>query len=1016
MYLRHTLFILLLLTGYSASAQVWTWMHGDTLYQPVSNASRGLLGVSSPSNLPSIKSGHGYLFLWPDNKDNMWMIELLDLGSSNVTHVIWRYSIASNQWTWMAGFDSFKISSTYPSSVISDYKSSLKNPYSSPISEVNWVDTIGNLWFVSKSGVTNNLFLSKYNIQTSEFELKDYRPNNYSSKGTQGQALSSNFPDLVYTTYWVKGTDDYIYGGINRYGDSISQEMWRFNMNSKLWTWLRGVKSTENKAIYGVKGVANATNQPNSKEDCTKNWVKDTKLYLFGGINFDNFIGDIPNDLWEYDILTNQWTWIHGDTLINREGVYPSAHCIETPAIYPTGRVLKGASIQSKVCDKVFWMFGGGSYNGYYQELWMYKPEENKWLWVSGGKYRPDTNKNYKYGIREVSSLSNKPGVVLPLVFSDSKGAIYTYGGLHIIPNASPGYRNEVWRYDPDYSCVNYRITDKFIDRGIKKYICLGDSTAVNVLKGYDSLRIIPMTDVTLTSTATVTEVWLKPKVNTSYKIIAYGYRCESYLDSLTIPIVVSPPGFGYDTVTICEGSSVYDKTTSGNYTIKIQNPLGCDSTLYLKLTVLPIIRTTLDTTVCEGATVQGHTTSGTYIDTFIAASGCDSIFTLKLTVIPKRLPIDTALCIGSSIAGYSTAGTYYDTLISPQGCITYRVIKLTINYPTSSFLTQSICQGQSYGGHTTSGTYKDTLRNAKGCDSIRTLTLTVKPVSRTTINQSICIGTSYLGRSVAGTYKDTFRNSVGCDSIQTLNLTVRNPIILTKLRDTLVCYGYKTSLDAGLGHRSYLWSTSETSPSIVVDKAGLYRLNYEDNTGCKGRDSAKVDYKPQTTILLVDTISNYRGESLSLVPKILPSGTGRYSWTPANIFSCDTCKSVQFKPQTSVLVRLEYTDEIGCKVSKEVMVNIFETWAVGFPNIFSPNNDSVNDVYFPNTANILSCSYTIYNRWGEKVFEAADYKTKWDGSFKGKPLPSGVYSYYADVVLLNQVKKTYSGEFQLVR
>jgi gliding motility-associated-like protein len=256
----------------------------------------------------------------------------------------------------------------------------------------------------------------------------------------------------------------------------------------------------------------------------------------------------------------------------------------------------------------------------------------------------------------------------------------------------------------------------------------------------------------------------------------------------------------------------------------------------------------------------------------------------------------------------------------------------------------------------------------------------------------------------------------VGCDSIQTLILTVRNPIILTSLRDTLLCYGYTTRLDAGSGHRSYLWSTAETSASIVVSKLGLYRLDYEDNTGCKGRDSAFVSLRAQTTIQMVDTISNYKGEVLNLSPVVLPTATGRYRWSPSSIFSCDTCRTVRLSPNSCLTIKLEYTDVQGCKVSKDVVINIYESWAVGFPTAFSPNSDTVNDLYFPNTANILSAQYSIYNRWGEKVFESKNMNDKWDGIFNGKPLPNGIYSYYAEIELLNRAKRTYTGELQIVR
>jgi gliding motility-associated-like protein len=1007
----------------SSSAQgVWTWIKGDTIDQPFSTASRGQLRVPASSNLPMFSKDFIH---WKDNNDNLWMIQTYGGSNNGDTLIVWRYHIPTNTWTWMAGYDSLDIIGSYSSAIKIKYKYSLNwgsNNNNFLSTAKHWLDTLGNLWVMTRVQVSGDFFLSRFNIQTYQFEIIDHRINNYESKGTKYVPSVFNFP--IYTViplYWVKGENAYLYGGQSELANTT--ELWQYNMTTRLWTWLggyRGFSEDSTRANYGSKGIPTATNWPGYRYLSTNNWVRNNKLYFFAGGTEDSLnngsTGLSANDVWEYNLNTNLWTWLHGNKFGRsyQDGIYPSQHCIDSIGTCPNARYRIG-SVSPIVCDKVFWMFGGiDNISNSSNELWMYRPDDNQWIWVDGFVYRSN---DYNYGQKGIPSIKNSPPLGSSVIFSDSKGNIYTFGGgTPLSSGFHQVWGNETWRYDPDYSCVNYNITDKFIDRGIDKYICLGDSTVVLVRKGYDSLRIAPMTAVTLRQTDTTIEIWLKPTVNTSYQIIAYGYRCESYLDSLTVPIVVAPPAIGYDTVTICEGNSLHGKSATGNYTIKIKNPLGCDSTLYLKLTVLPLPRTTLDTTVCEGATVQGHTTSGTYRDTFIAASGCDSIYTLRLTVIPKRLPIDTALCLGSSIAGYNTTGIYYDTLTSPQGCITYRVIKLTINFPSSSFITQTICQGQSYGGHTTTGTYIDTLRNAKGCDSIRTLNLIVKSVSRTTISQSICKGTSYLGRNQTGTYKDTFQNSVGCDSIQTLNLTLRNPIVLTKLRDTLLCYGYTTRLDAGSGHRSYLWSTTETSASILVSKLGLYRLDYEDNTGCKGRDSAFVSLRAQTTIQMVDTISNYKGEVLNLSPMVLPTATGRYRWSPSAIFSCDTCRTVRLSPNSSLTIKLEYTDIQGCKVSKDVVINIYESWAVGFPTAFSPNNDSVNDTYFPNTANIFSAQYSIYNRWGEKVFESKNMTDKWDGIYKGKPLPNGIYSYYAEIELLNRAKRTYTGELQIVR
>ena len=64
-------------------------------------------------------------------------------------------------------------------------------------------------------------------------------------------------------------------------------------------------------------------------------------------------------------------------------------------------------------------------------------------------------------------------------------------------------------------------------------------------------------------------------------------------------------------------------------------------------------------------------------------------------------------------------------------------------------------------------------------------------------------------------------------------------------------------------------------------------------------------------------------------------------------------------------------------------------------PNAFSPNSDNVNDSFFPKfDCNMESYQLTIYNSWGEEIFETTNPKESWDGTFNSATCPSGVYTY----------------------
>lgn len=117
----------------------------------------------------------------------------------------------------------------------------------------------------------------------------------------------------------------------------------------------------------------------------------------------------------------------------------------------------------------------------------------------------------------------------------------------------------------------------------------------------------------------------------------------------------------------------------------------------------------------------------------------------------------------------------------------------------------------------------------------------------------------------------------------------------------------------------------------------------------------------------------------------------GLYSLT-ASLFDCTTTESV--------------------KIDKDCYTDI--------PNAFTPNGDGVNDYFFPRqylSAGIAGFTLSVYNRWGQKVFETTKATGRgWDGNFNNKPQPEGVYIYQIYLVYHNGKTEQYSGNITLIR
>lgn len=107
-----------------------------------------------------------------------------------------------------------------------------------------------------------------------------------------------------------------------------------------------------------------------------------------------------------------------------------------------------------------------------------------------------------------------------------------------------------------------------------------------------------------------------------------------------------------------------------------------------------------------------------------------------------------------------------------------------------------------------------------------------------------------------------------------------------------------------------------------------------------------------------------------------------------------------------------------GCITSDEI--DIDKDCYTDVPNSFTPNGDGVNDYFYPRqllSEGVVDFTMTIYNRWGEKIFETSNPDGRgWDGKFGGKDQPMGVYVYQISVRYKNQAAEKYTGNVTLLR
>ena len=109
-------------------------------------------------------------------------------------------------------------------------------------------------------------------------------------------------------------------------------------------------------------------------------------------------------------------------------------------------------------------------------------------------------------------------------------------------------------------------------------------------------------------------------------------------------------------------------------------------------------------------------------------------------------------------------------------------------------------------------------------------------------------------------------------------------------------------------------------------------------------------------------------------------------------------------------------TNVAGCPDTTCKDVRMLIEPAVDVPTAFTPARGGVNSVVYVRGFGIAKMKFTVWARWGEKVFETNDKHIGWDGKFKGKLLPMDVYAYTLDVEFSDGTKTTKTGDITLIR
>jgi len=408
----------------------------------------------------------------------------------------------------------------------------------------------------------------------------------------------------------------------------------------------------------------------------------------------------------------------------------------------------------------------------------------------------------------------------------------------------------------------------------------------------------------------------------------------------------------------------------AGTYTTITTDSQGCESTIIVNIT--------------EPDTVELSLVSTT-------STTCNLIngeFTMLTTggVSPYMYSVDTFLNVSTTgIFENTYPGYFFINVVDANGCADTLTIFVNAETAITAQLqsTQNVsCFGLNNGSFEV---------NAYGGPTPYTYSF----------NSGVGNSTTNYNSLIAGNYTVVVKDTNGC--IYTLNHIITQPDLLevSVPATNPACSGesftYNALVSGGTIPYSYLWNNNFTTNPLTITPSSTttYNLKITDSNGCEAQNSLT-----QTLLQLpvaMATITPKEGlEPLIVSVSNQSINSNTYFWDFGNGSTQTTSNSASVTasyPNAGIYYITLASSNGLCSDFWIDSVKIYPVLEIEVPNVFTPNEDGLNEGYSILTKNATGIEATIFNRWGNKIVEITDLNYKWNGkSLDGSDLLEGVY------------------------
>ncbi|MDB5284047.1 MAG: Ig-like, group 2, partial [Bacteroidota bacterium] len=512
---------------------MWTWVNGSGI--GTASATFAALGIPSPANNPGGRQ-LGYPS-WTDTSGDLWLF------AGNGLCDLWRYNIASNEWTCMAY--------TYSPGIFGNLYQLSDSAIPGYRREENaaWTDANNNLWLFGgqrSTGIANDLW--RYNVALGQWAWMggSQSLNDAGSYGTLGVESPANRPPAREgRTRWTDSCYLYLASGA---GQGLFNDVWRFNLNNNYWTWIGGDSGNAPNGQYTAYCyTANGDMPAGRTEERTAQLNGCTPLlFMWGGNNHSGHL----NDLWSFDLGSNKWKWISGTDTGTFYGNFGTKG-VPLATNMPPG--MMGGCFWGDNSGHL-WLWGGEGQGGSYNAMWEFIPDPTC--------LSIDTS-NLSYQLSRTSICNGDSALI----------SFNTGYSLSVAPNSNVTWLDSLHALlKPDSTtvftingytpCGNYRVQNFTLPvmgssnlsyQLSRTSICNGDSALISFNGGY-SLSIAPNNNVSWLDSL---HALLKPDSTTVFTISGYTACGDYNSQNFTLPVTGSSNlSYQLSRTSICNGDS----------------------------------------------------------------------------------------------------------------------------------------------------------------------------------------------------------------------------------------------------------------------------------------------------------------------------------------------------------------------------------------------------------------------------------------------------------------------------